>query len=267
MYFTNKAGSSLCAVTTSIDKTELDQLFKTELEHCNEIMVDLDDVMSKLKLRKNNINTKVLFLDSKFNNVQQPPVCKLIIKFNGKDRQYSILAGTFNCLNTLDEAVNADDLLFACSPQLECLYQVHAISSNPVKKYMIGWNLGCHQDGATALKQLEGRKLEMFCGSIVVVKDGFLAYAEEQNTKHNTLQRLSHGKKQLEKNSDIQWREFINLFKPIVESLSLGFKCPESEFDDEFINAEAILKSFYAHETSWEKRIVANICLYELLTA
>lgn len=268
MYFTNTNGSAISVVRTCLVEKDIIDLYSSTLEQGIEISIDIDSLLSKLRLRNNNLNSSVVYIDNEFNTAKAPDVCKVIIANKGDKVEISLITGDSNQLNTLCHANDKNQLIIACATDMEALFKTNEILDSKVKKLMTGWYFGKQRTGFEAIEALNGKKFELLCGNYVALKGNELVVEDGcAELKHNSLiERISYGYKSLCKQKNhIKWPERTNEIKALLDSIS---KSPDIDYGELNVveKIEALLRNFYLHELDWEKRIVANLCIYEILT-
>ncbi len=268
MYFVNTTGSEISVVKTCLQSEDVIELFRQTLDQGIEITIDIDNLLSKLKLRNNNLNTSVVYIDKEYKTINKPEIAKVLISKQKADYKISFIAGTHNQSNMLNHANDKNSLIVACATDMEALFKVNQIIDSKVKKLMTGLYFGKLRTGAEAIEALEGKKFELLCGNKVTLTNCEFKVSDGSDLiKENCLiKRLVFGYSRMKDNKDFtQWPDYSKDIKRILDSIS---KSPDVDFGDlnKLEKIELLLSHFYLNEKDWEKRIVANICIYEILT-
>lgn len=268
MYFVNTSGTAISVVKTCLQSTDVIELFKSTLDNGIDISIDIDTLLAKLKLRNNNLNASIIYIDNEYKTVKKPEIARVLICKDKTEYKISFTAGTQNQSNTLNHANDKNSLIVACATDMEALFKVNQIIDSKVKKLMTGWYFGKLRTGADAINALEGKRFELLCGNQAILVNGEFKVDDGSDLiKDNCLiQRLGYGYKRMKKQKDfVQWSDYSKDIKTILDSIS---KSPDAEYGElnKIEKIELILSNFYLKEKDWEKRIVANICIYEILT-
>ncbi|MDP2565861.1 hypothetical protein [Pseudoalteromonas marina] len=268
MYFVNTNGNAISVVKTCLQSEDIFNLFEGLLDQGISIAIDIDDLLSKLKLRNNNLNNSVVYIDKEFKTVSKPEITKVIISKEKGERKISLVVGSENESNTLYHADDKNSLMVACATDMEALFKVNQIIDSKVKKLMTGWYFGKLRTGHEAINALDGKEFELLCGNKAKLVNGeFIVEDGSDLIKDNCLiQRLGFGyKRMLKQGSTITWPDYSKDVKTLLDSIS---KSKDSEYEElnQIEKIELLLSNFYLSEKDWEKRIVANICIYEILT-
>lgn len=268
MYFTNTNSTAISVVRTCLQSEDIIELFKSTLDNGIDICIDIETLLAKLKLRNNNLNASVIYIDSEFKTVKKPEIAKILICKEQSEYKISFITGTQNQSNTLHHADDKNSLIVACATDMEALFRVNQIIDSKVKKLMTGWYFGKLRTGADAIEALEGKEFQLLCGNHVTLVNGELKVEDGSDLiKENCLiQRLGFGyKRMIKEKSHLNWPDYSKDIKTILDSIS---KTPDAEYGElnKIEKIELILSNFYLKEKDWEKRIVANICIYEILT-
>jgi len=278
MLFLNTDASTIATVNLPVTLEQLTGVYSNLYDFCREskISINIEKVITTLQLRHIKTSNVVKYSDRYFNPVEAPEIAMLEITSGDREGEmlFSFVAGNADQLNILELATDKEDILISSTPAIYAAYKVYAIASNPTILFTEDWHFGQTICGKDALENFLDKPLLSFCGALLEYDGTKLVISpgnQEGMSDFKLFDKLSNAFEFHNKTHDINYGSWIKRPKQLISILKnmnnkFGFNIDESLTKEcVFYQLKNILQAFYQIEEDWQRRIFANMYMYELL--